>query len=64
MPEFVLPAEADRCPHCDAVLTAPPGCCDKAKQEHHQYLLDSLPDVAGDPVWDMPAWEVPDGDKV
>lgn len=36
MPEFILPAEADRCPHCDKVLTAPPSCCDEAKKDWQQ----------------------------
>lgn len=28
MPEFILPDEADHCPHCDAVLRDPPACCE------------------------------------
>jgi Zn-finger nucleic acid-binding protein len=49
MPEFILPAEADHCPHCGAVLRDPPNCCETMEQEyseemHRRYpASDSLP---------------------
>ncbi len=36
MPEFILPAEADHCPYCEAVLRLPPNCCDKMIDEYHK----------------------------
>lgn len=33
MPEFVLPGEEDRCPHCGAILYDPPACCDRMTKE-------------------------------
>lgn len=33
MPEFILPGEADRCPHCGGVLYDPPACCDRMTRE-------------------------------
>jgi hypothetical protein len=33
MPEFILPAEADHCPHCGAELRDPPLCCPKMAHE-------------------------------
>ena len=32
MPEFVLPAEADRCPFCGGVLFDPPQCCERMER--------------------------------
>ncbi len=34
MPEFILPAEADRCPHCGEVLYDPPNCCETMKADY------------------------------
>jgi hypothetical protein len=46
MPEFVLPAEADRCPHCGEVLYYPPICClaaiDEAQADQPQRKVLSL----------------------
>jgi len=38
MPEFILPEEVDRCPHCDAVLRDPPACCEAMQQEHSDQM--------------------------
>jgi hypothetical protein len=27
MPDFIIPDEADHCPHCNKVLRNPPNCC-------------------------------------
>jgi len=34
MPEFILPEEADHCPHCGQVLRDQPDCCDQMREEH------------------------------
>lgn len=38
MPEFVLPDEADHCPHCEGILTEPPRCCNRMMEEHSLWL--------------------------
>ena len=38
MPEFILPEEADHCPHCGAVLVDPPKCCEAMQAEHRQLI--------------------------
>lgn len=50
MPEFVLPGEADRCPHCGAVLYDPPACCDRMTKEWVEAELARL-DAEGDPEY-------------
>jgi hypothetical protein len=42
MPEFILPAEADHCPHCDAVLRDPPDCCEAMKAEYSREFMATL----------------------
>lgn len=42
MPEFILPAEADHCPHCGQVLRDPPDCCEPMRREYEAEFLDSL----------------------
>lgn len=42
MPEFILPAEADRCPHCNAVLYDPPNCCEEAQRDYDHYMYLEL----------------------
>jgi hypothetical protein len=58
MPEFVLPAEADRCPHCGKVLRDPPDCCQKMRDEHAAEFENrySTPSQT-DPWDDVAAWE-------
>jgi hypothetical protein len=31
--------EADRCPHCDAILRDPPQCCEAAEQAYWKGLI-------------------------
>jgi DnaJ-class molecular chaperone len=48
MPEFILPAEADHCPHCGEVLHEPPNCCEAMKGEHAAETARHLcPDCEG-----------------
>lgn len=42
MPDFILPEEADHCPHCGAVLRDPPNCCPAMIAEHEAELDDRL----------------------
>jgi hypothetical protein len=35
MPEFTAD-EADRCPHCNAILRQPPDCCTAMMDEHEE----------------------------
>ncbi len=42
MPEFILPAEADRCPHCGQVLHNPPNCCQAMREEHAAALPEAV----------------------
>jgi hypothetical protein len=39
MPEFIIPDEADHCPHCGKVLLTPPNCCDKMIAEYEDEEL-------------------------
>lgn len=36
MPEFILPDEADHCPHCGEVLRDPPNCCEAMQAEYRR----------------------------
>lgn len=38
MPEFILPAEADHCCHCEAVLYNPPRCCEAAEADYRDFI--------------------------
>lgn len=38
MPEFILPAEGDHCPHCGEMLRDPPNCCEQMAQEHSEEM--------------------------
>lgn len=39
MPDLTL-EEADRCPHCDAVLRIPPKCCEPMRREYAKDLKE------------------------
>lgn len=58
MPEFILPEEADHCPHCNAVLRDPPDCCPAMEQEHWEEMHRRYP--ASDP---LPRVYGPDDDE-
>lgn len=48
MPEFILPAEADHCPHCGQVLRDPPNCCQKMMDEYSAEFMRQLQEQADD----------------
>lgn len=50
MPEFILPAEADHCPDCGAVLRYPPDCCAAARAAD-ALLPDTAPDMEAE-LWE------------
>lgn len=48
MPDFIIPEEADRCPHCGGVLYDPPNCCAAMMAEHDAELAEELEGVHDD----------------
>ena len=49
MPEFILPAEADHCPHCGKALYDPPNCCEAMQQEAAEFQKWADAEAAKDP---------------
>lgn len=48
MPEFILPAEADRCPYCNAIIYLGIDCCPAMAQAHEEYRRETLAEMANE----------------
>lgn len=59
MPEFILPEEADHCPHCGKVLREPPNCCEAMEAEYRKEWNERL--LESSKQYPEPDWPPDDG---